>query len=160
MTEPRTRESRSSRASAAARAAARPPDVFRRVRTITGDDIDELGHVNNVVWVRFVVEMATSHSEALGLDAAAYRRLGAWWIVYRHEIDYRAPAFPGDRIVEETWVSEMRGARSVRQVRFRRESDGTPLLDATTTWVFVDADTHRPRRIAPEVRAAFEPAFE
>lgn len=130
--------------------------VFRRHRTITDDDIDEFGHVNNVVWVRFVVEMATSHSEAVGLDAAAYRALGSWWIVYRHEIDYRTPAFPGDRVVEETWVSEMRGARSIRQVRFRRESDDTLLLEATTTWVFVDARNQKPRRIPSEVRAAFE----
>ena len=130
--------------------------VFRRIRTIRDTDIDELGHVNNVVWVRFVVEMATGHSEAVGLDAAAYRAIGAWWIVYRHEIDYRAPAFPGDRIIEETWVSEMRGARSIRHVRFRRETDDALLLEATTTWVFVDARTHKPKRIAPEVRAAFE----
>lgn len=130
--------------------------VFRRIRTITADDTDELGHVNNVVWVGFVVEMATSHSEAMGLDAAAYHALGAWWIVYRHEIDYRAPAFPGDRVVEETWVSEMRGARSIRHVRFRREADDALLLEATTTWVFVDARQQKPRRIPPEVRAAFE----
>jgi len=136
--------------------APREPSVFRRVRTITERDIDELGHVNNLIWVRFVVEMATSHSEAVGLDVAAYRALGSWWIVYRHEIDYRAPAFPGDRVIEETWVSEMRGARSIRQVRFRRESDDALLLEATTTWVFVDARSQKPKRIAPEVRSAFE----
>jgi acyl-CoA thioester hydrolase len=130
-------------------------DRFVRSRLVTSDDIDELGHVNNVVWVRFVVELAVAHSDSVGLDTAAYRKLGAWWVVHRQEIDYRAPGLPGDELVEETWVAEMRGARSVRRSRFRRAADDVLLVEARTTWVFADVASGRPRRIAPEVKRRF-----
>ena len=105
---------------------------FRRRRRIGTDDVDELGHVNNLVWVRFVVDLATAHSESVGLDVEAYRALGAWFIVHRQELDYHAPAFPGEEIVEETWISSMRGARSIRESRFTRVTDDALLLSART----------------------------
>lgn len=131
---------------------------FRRTRTIGGTDVDELGHVNNVVWVQFVIDLAVAHSDAAGFDTAAYRELGAWWIVHRHEIDYHAPAFPGEEIVEETWVGEMRGARCRRESRFRRASDDALLVSGSTIWVFADAARGRPRRIAPRLLEAFPPS--
>ena len=78
--------------------------VFRRTRTVSDADIDAFGHVNNLVWIRFVVELADAHSRAAGLDPSAYRKIGGFWIVRRHEIDYHAPALPDERIVEETWI--------------------------------------------------------
>ena len=130
-------------------------DRFTRTRVVTGNDIDELGHVNNVVWVRFVVELAVAHSDAVGLDTEAYRKLGAWWVVHRQEVDYHAPAFPGEEILEETWLTEMRGARCLRSSRFRRSADDALLVEARTTWVFADIQSGRPRRIAAEVRDRF-----
>ena len=130
-------------------------DRFTRTRVVTGDDIDELGHVNNVAWVRFVVDLAVAHSDAVGLDIEAYRMLGAGWVVHRQEIDYRAPAFPGEEIVEETWLAEMRGARCLRCSRFRRAADDAVLVEARTTWVFADIESGRPRRISAEVRDRF-----
>lgn len=121
--------------------------VFRRLRRIGAEDVDAYGHVNNVAWVRFVVELAEAASRAAGFGAAAYRALGGVWIVRRHEIDYHRPALPGETVIEETWVESMRGAASVRRSRFLRASDGAILVEARTRWAFVDARTHRPRRI-------------
>jgi acyl-CoA thioester hydrolase len=132
-------------------------DRYLRTRVVTAEDIDELGHVNNVVWVRFVVELAVAHSDAVGLDTEAYRKLGAWWVVHRQEVDYHAPAFPGEELVEETWLAEMRGARCLRCSRFRRAADDALLVEARTTWVFADIESGRPRRIAAEVRDRFPP---
>lgn len=129
--------------------------VFRRVRTVVEADTDQFGHVNNVVWVRLVVELAQAHSQAVGLDPRAYARIGGVWIVRRHELDYHAPAVPGERIVEETWIEDLRGARSLRRSRFSRESDGADIVTAATQWAWVDARTLRPRRIDAEVIALF-----
>jgi acyl-CoA thioester hydrolase len=134
----------------------RSQGVFQRVRKIEERHIDELGHVNNVVWVRFVVELAAAHSAAVGLDLATLRgRIGGLWIVHRHEVDYHRPARLGEEVLEETWISEMRGALSLRHARFSRREDGALLVSATTRWAFVDAVRLRPRRIPPEVRDAF-----
>jgi acyl-CoA thioester hydrolase len=118
-------------------------------------DLDLLDHVNNVVWLRFVVELAEAHSSALGLDFAALRRLGGVWVVRRHELDYHRSANEGDEIVEETWVAELRGARSVRRARLGCARSGALLLAATTHWAFVDAGSGRPRRVPPEIAARY-----
>jgi acyl-CoA thioester hydrolase len=131
------------------------PGVFRRRRVVSADDLDVLGHVNNAVWVRFVVELAEAHSRAVGLDLRTLRRLGGVWVVQRHEIDYLRPAGPEQEMVEETWVSQMRGARCLRHARFHLAPGDTLLVRATTTWAFVDPESGRPRRLPAEVTRRF-----
>ena len=131
------------------------PGLFQRHRTIESGHIDGLGHVNNVVWVEFVLELATAHARSVGLGYKATAALGGLWIVHRHEISYHQPAYTGEEILEETWISRIRGARSVRHSRFTRPDDGTLLLSAVTSWAYVDVKTHRPRRIDRVVLEAF-----
>ncbi len=130
--------------------------VFKRTRTIEDEHVDQLGHVNNVVWINLAIELAVAHASSVGMDFETTRKLGGIWIVRRHEIDYHQPALPGEEVLEETWISSMRGARSVRNVRFTRVKDGARLVSAVTQWAYVDIRTQRPRRIDPEILAAFE----
>ena len=129
--------------------------VFRRARVVEARDIDELGHVNNVRWVAFVGELAAAHATLGRADNERLRDEGAIWIVRKHVIDYHRSALPGEEIVEETWVEDMSGARSVRASRFTRASDGALLVTASTTWAYVDAKTQRPKRIPAELVARF-----
>jgi acyl-CoA thioester hydrolase len=115
-------------------------------------DIDENGHVSNLVYLRWVQDAARSHSEAVGWDHAAYIRAGAAFFVRRHEIDYFAAAVEGDRIVVTTFVSTWSAATSERRTRIVR--DGKELARCVTTWAFVGLNG-RPRRIPPDVVAAF-----
>ncbi len=134
--------------------------VFRRRRTVVDRDLDALEHVNNVVWLRFVVELAYAHSEAVGLDLPRLRELGGVWVVQRHELDYHRPAELGDEILEETWVSKIAGARSVRHARLRSVREGSLHLEAVTKWAFVDPASGRPRRLPREVIDCFVPLAE
>ena len=127
--------------------------VFERERLIEERHIDALGHVNNIVWVRFVVELASAHAAHAGWDESALRSAGAWWVVHRQELIYQRPAFAGERILERTRIAEMRGARCERESSFRRS--GEVLVEARTTWVWTDASTGRPRRVPTEVALAF-----
>ena len=131
-----------------------------RTRSVREDDCDELGHVNNVTWVRFVIELATAHSDAVGLDWDAYRALGGAFVVHRQEVEYLAPAVPGEALREETWIVEMRGARCVRRSRFLRAVDAAVLLEARTTWVFAALASGRPRRIPAAVGERFPVAAD
>jgi acyl-CoA thioester hydrolase len=135
--------------------AAPPLAVFRRTRQVVARDVDLLGHVNNVVWVRFVVELAEAHAAALGLDFHTMRRDGGIWIVRRHDVLYHANVPLGATIHEATWVSSMRAALSRRHARFEGEA-GQTLVEASTEWAYVDARTLRPRRIPAAVRERFE----
>ena len=129
--------------------------VFRRERRVATRDVDLLGHVNNVVWVRFVVELAEAHSKALGLDFHAMREQGGIWIVRRHDVLYHGNVPAGATLRESTWVSSMRAALSRRQARFE-DATGRLLVESQTEWAYVDAATLRPRRIPPAVRERFD----
>ena len=115
------------------------------------DDIDELGHVNNAVWVRWIQDIATAHWEAAADPAhvAAYA-----WVVTRHEIDYRGNLTEGQRVTAETRVGEPKGARFDRHVRFVG-ADGRALVTAVTTWALIDRATGRLLRVRPEIAAPF-----
>lgn len=136
------------------------PDVpvFATETAVSAADIDELDHVSNVVYVRWILHAAQTHSRAVGYDFAAYQRLGAVFVVRRHEVDYLVPALAGDRIVLRTWVDSWKAASSVRMTSIVRvqERDGeVELARGRTRWALVDLETGRPRRIPDDIKAAF-----
>ena len=134
---------------------ARRIPVFTRERVVTDRDCDVLGHVNNLRWVRWVVELAEAHASALGYPFEACRERGGVWVVREQRLAYLRGALPGERLMERTWVSEMRGARCTRHARFE-DSSGESRFQATTLWAFVDVETMRPTRVPAEMRERFD----
>jgi len=119
--------------------------------TAAADDIDELGHVNNAVWVRWIQEVAVSHWQAV----AAPDHVDAYvWVVTRHEIDYRGNVAEGESVTAETWVGTPKGARFDRHVRFTGD-DGRVKVEAVSVWALIDRATAKLLRIRPEVAAPF-----
>ena len=129
--------------------------VFRREREIEAKQIDQLGHVNNLAWIRIALESADAHAAALGFGFAALRARGFVWVVRHQDLHYERSAFLGERIRETTWVSELRGARCLRHTRLRSER-GELLFAANTEWAFVDVAKLRARRTPAELHAAFD----
>jgi acyl-CoA thioester hydrolase len=120
--------------------------------TAAPSDIDELGHVNNAVWVRWIQDMATSHWQAVASPEhiAAY-----YWVVTRHEIDYRGNIAAGESVTARTWIeSEPKGAQFDRRVDFV-DTNGKVIVRANTTWAMIDKVTGRLVRVRPEVSAPF-----
>ncbi|MCH9686691.1 MAG: acyl-CoA thioesterase [Deltaproteobacteria bacterium] len=116
-------------------------------------DIDELDHVSNLVYLRWVQQVAVAHSDAVGWTFDAYRRLGAVWLVKRHELDYQRPARLGDTLTLRTWVGQWSRASCWRETRICR--DETVLVQARTRWAFVDLTRGRPCRIPDELMLTF-----
>src|SRR5258706_7767124 len=131
----------------------RPRAMFEHSFYVPDDDIDSLGHVSNIAYVRWIQEVAVAHSEAVGLDRNAYQQMGAVFVIRRHEVDYLRPVLRGERIEARTWIDTFMAAKCVRMTELRR--DGVVVAQARTTWGFVDLRTGRPTRVPPEVRAAF-----
>ena len=115
-------------------------------------DIDEQNHVNNTVYVRWVQEVATAHWQAIASSEAQGEIA---WVVLRHEIDYNAPAGPGDEIVLRTWVGKATRLTFERFTEILRRSDGQLLSKARTLWCPINAQTGRPVRVPLEVREKF-----
>ena len=128
--------------------------VYRIELVASPDEVDELNHVSNLVYLRWVLRAAHAHSSAVGYDYPQYRDLGAVFVVRRHEIDYLSPAYAGDRIALTTWVESWRGASSVRKTAISRD-DGVELARASTLWAMVSVDGGRLTRIPAELKAAF-----
>ena len=126
---------------------------FQYPITAQPSDIDELGHVSNVVYLRWVLEAATAHSVARGWGQAEYLALGSVWVVRRHELDYLAQVTAGQTLVAETWVDSWKAASCVRKTELAR--DGQVVLRAATTWAFMSMASGKPMRIDERVRAAF-----
>ncbi len=124
---------------------------------VESDDIDAQGHVNNAVYPRWMDAAAYAHSDSVGYDWDKYQSMGAAFVVRRHEIDYLSPAFADDRIVVATWPGGMRRFTALRYHQIVRLTDGQTLARAKTTWVYLDLETGRPRRMPDEMIAAFEP---
>jgi acyl-CoA thioester hydrolase len=126
--------------------------VFERRVTATVEDTDELGHVNNAVWVRWIQDMAVAHWKSV---APPEHRDAYIWVVVRHEIDYLRAVMPGETVTGRTWVGEApQGVRFDRHVEFVGE-DGKPRVRARTTWAILDRETGRPLRVPAEVGAPF-----
>jgi acyl-CoA thioester hydrolase len=115
-------------------------------------DIDELGHVNNVVYLRWVQDAAVAHWQA---RAAPEDQASLFWVVSRHELDYRRPAFLDTEIVARTWVGTASAREFERHTELVRAGDGKILVRARTLWVPVDAGTLRPTDVDDRVRQRF-----
>ena len=129
--------------------------IFRHRFTVGPETIDVNGHVNNVVYVQWMQDVAVRHANAVGCTDAT-RRAGAIWVARSHKIEYLSPAFAGDEIEALTWVADFRKVRSRRRYQFVRTTDQTTLARGETDWVFMDANKGKPRSIPEDVRAAFD----
>jgi acyl-CoA thioester hydrolase len=126
-----------------------PHEISCEVQT---EDIDELGHVNNVVYLRWVQQVAIAHWTALTTPAL---REALVWVALRHEIDYKAEALLGDTIIARTWTGAGRGVRYDRHTRILRERDGALLAAALTLYCPMHAITRKPTRLPADVAAYF-----
>lgn len=135
--------------------------------------MDAFGHVNNVVYLRYLqearVDMLFVHAPRQGAE-----RLADGVVVARHEIAYRAPLHYRARPIRvETWVSEVTNSSFTLgyEVLDVGEGDGDGageggadgrVVYAVASTVLVPYDLHdsRPRRVAPEERAVLSGFLE
>ena len=128
------------------------PNRFTRTFVAAPEHIDELGHVNNTVWVQWIQDMATAHWDAV---ARPEDRTAFFWVVVRHEIDYRGNVLEGESVTSTTWIEgEAQGAKSLRRVEFA-DASGKRLVSAATTWAMLDRATGRLARVRPEILEPF-----
>jgi acyl-CoA thioester hydrolase len=127
-------------------------EAFELAIAVEPADIDDIGHVNNVTYVRWIQDVAIAHWTATA-PAADQQKL--FWVVLRHEIEYRQPAFLGDAIVARTWVGTASRVRFERHTELLRARDRQVLAQARTLWCPMDRSTQRPAAVSAEVRARF-----
>lgn len=131
------------------------PERYRVSIPVLPGDIDTNGHVNNVVYVRWVQDAATAHWNA---RTSAAEQAAIVWVVVRHEIDYVRAALPGDVVDATTWVGPASRHTYERNTELRRAGDGEVLARARTLWCPLSPETGRPCRLSDDLRARFATA--
>jgi acyl-CoA thioester hydrolase len=123
--------------------------AFELSIAIRPEDIDELGHVNNIVYLRWVQDVAVAHWNEL---STAEDRDKLVWVVTRHEIDYKIAAMPGDAIIARTWVGPATRFRFERNTELLRAADRAVLARTRTEWCPIERVTGRPATVSPAIR--------
>ena len=114
-------------------------------------EIDNLNHVNNVVYLQWINDVSIKHWHSLSTKAIREKYI---WVAIRHEINYLKPAFLDEEITIKTWVSTLEGVKSIRKVEIYRSE--VLLAKSETTWCLLDAKTQRITRITDELFGLFE----
>jgi len=128
-------------------------EIFIQRFRVDAADIDELGHVNNIVYLRYAQDIAIAHWRA---RATAEMMAQYVWVVMRHEADYRAQLTLGDAVEVRTWVDDQaRGPAWARFVEIYKAGAEKPSAQIKSNWCLLDAATRRIKRVPPELVARF-----
>lgn len=127
------------------------PFQFSLCRTVQAAELDEMNHVNNVVYLHWVQDVAKAHWHHVGSHL-----LNKYvWVALRHEIDYLSAAVVNDEVEVLTWVGAAEGARFERFIVIRNQRTRQEFAKAKTIWCMLDAGTLKPRRVPEEVLKIF-----
>ena len=111
---------------------------FIETIAVRDGDIDEFGHVNNVIYLGWMARTAWAHSKNLGFDFAAFEKHDCGLVVVRNAIDYHAPALAGDVIEVGTWISKNDGRlRLRRRFQLRAQNSGQTLASGLSDFVSI-----------------------
>jgi acyl-CoA thioester hydrolase len=132
------------------------PAIFEWDHRVREEEIDGLGHVNNLAYLRWMQDAAVAHAAAQGWPTQRHHDLGAGWVVRSHRIEYLRPAYVNQRVLVRTWVAGFRKITSLRKYKIVRPADDELLATAETNWAFVNFERLFPQRIPPDILESFE----
>lgn len=118
-------------------------------------DMDSFGHVNNVVYLRYL-EQARVEWMFTTAQRAGVPEFSLGTVVARHEIEYKRPmVYRSEPVRVETWVTRIGNASFT--VAYEVKDDDWVYAVAQTVLVPYDLGKERPRRITAEEREYLEP---
>lgn len=134
-----------------------PVQVFETPIVVRPEDIDDNDHVNNVVYLKWIFDVALAHWQ---VSAPAEMQATYGWVATRHEIDYRREVLLGDAIVARTWIGSVDSRKFERRTAIVRTSDNAVLARGTSYWALISRATGKITRIPPEMVQLFEAYME
>lgn len=126
--------------------------TFEHRVAIIPSDIDDMGHVNNAVYLRWVQEVVVRFWQHI---SSVDTQEGLLWVALKHEIVYLKPLFFNDEVDIAVTATGTRGSRASFLTIFKRGED--IVAEVRSSWCCVDAATRRPKRIAYDIVRRFMP---
>ena len=132
------------------------PEPFTIELTVEDDDIDDYGHTNNAVYLKWLDRVAWAHADAVGTGPDVHQEMRRGMAMQRTELQYIAPAFGGDRLLIGDWIVFSSGrVRAQRRFKIVRPADGATLLRALGMYVCIDLDSGKPARMPTSYRERY-----
>ncbi|WP_192485087.1 MULTISPECIES: acyl-CoA thioesterase [Cysteiniphilum] len=129
--------------------------TFKTHFNVMAEHIDANKHVSNIVYIKWMQDIAVMHSDACGWDTKRYHQNHCTWVAKTHFIDYIKQVFLNEVIEARTWVDEIKRSTALRKYEFINQR-GEVVAKAETNWVFINTKTQRIQRVLPEVCEDFE----
>lgn len=124
-------------------------------RVVAADDLDELNHVNNVVYMRWMEQAAREGSAMAGWPTERYfKEAHGVWVVRKHWIEYLRDCRLGDTVEIYTWVQEFHFSMSLR--RYAMKVNGKLCCVAATEWAYIDLKTRRASELPQALVSCFQ----
>jgi acyl-CoA thioester hydrolase len=128
------------------------PEIYEKTITVNASDLDDLKHVNNVQYVQWIQDIAKEHWE----NRVSEEILNTcFWVVIRHEIDYKQQAFLDDELIIQTFVGDQTHVTSQRFVNILNKQTKKVLVKAKSTWCLMDYKTKKHVKISEEMLRVF-----
>lgn len=125
-------------------------EIFEHQILVEQHHLDDLNHVNNVVYLQWVQDVAAAHWNYKATDQMKDDYI---WVVLNHYLEYKRPALLGETLTARTYVQNYDGPKSERHVLILRGE--TLLVQAKTTWCLLDKASQRPKRVPQEFADIF-----
>ena len=117
---------------------------YKKTIIVLPQHLDDINHVNNVVYVQWMQDIAVEHWNSVATDTLKQELL---WMIRRHEIDYFNQAFLGDELMMETWTGDFTNVTWKRHYEIIRLADNKKIISASSVWIPFERKTQRPRRV-------------
>ena len=117
---------------------------YKKTIIVLREHLDAINHVNNVVYVQWMQDIAVEHWNSVATDTLKQELL---WMIKRHEVDYFNQAFLGDELTMETWTGDFTNVTWKRHYQIIRPADNKKIISASSVWIPFERKTQRPRRV-------------
>ncbi|MEP1095666.1 MAG: acyl-CoA thioesterase [Cyclobacteriaceae bacterium] len=125
-------------------------EVYSKSIEVKANHLDEVNHVNNVVFLQWVQDISKEHWLSKTDDLINSKM---FWVVRSHHIDYKKQVFLGDQLKVKTFVNSCRGPFSERVVEFWRAKD--QVARAKSNWCLLGTGDQKPLRVPDEIQSLF-----
>ena len=115
---------------------------------VTATDVDGYGHVSTHRYVRWLIDCAFAHSEAVGLPETACRELSRGMAAREFRVELLASAYEGDSLKVANWISHADGKlRASRQFQIINVDSGKTLVRGMFDFVCTNLENGRPAKM-------------
>jgi len=126
-----------------------PPEIHTNNYTVHSYHSDRYGKLRVSVIASFLQESAWLHSNACGVGYKDLLAIGKMWILSGLKINVTEYPSWGDELSLNTWGNEYEDPFAFRDFELL-DSKGRQIISGSTSWLLINATSHRPNRITPE----------